>query len=152
MIRPAVRRTVFLFGALAFAACGGDQTEPEESHAPHGVTMLVGGVSFGDELVLSLGEAVTVEVRFLDQHGAVITGIEDEHRVGLSFTPATLATVMSVPGNNFQKFVTGQAVPGNGTVMVGYGHDGAADELGFGPFDVTVLAQAPHPDAAAVLK
>lgn len=58
----------------------------------------------------------------------------------------------SVPGHNFQKFVTGQDVPGNGTVMVGYGHDEAADELSFGPFDVTVLTQAPHPNAAPVPK
>lgn len=73
MIRPGLRHSVFLLAALAFAACGGDETEPEEG--------------FGDELVLSVGEAVTVEVRFLDEDGAVITGIEDEHHAELTFTP-----------------------------------------------------------------
>jgi hypothetical protein len=128
MTRSALRCTTLLFAALAYAACGSDETEPEESHTPHGVALFVGGVSFDNELVLTVGQPVRVEVRFLDQDGAVISGIEAEHHAGLTFTPATLATVASVPGHNFQKDVTGQATPDTGSVMVGYGHDEAADE------------------------
>ena len=82
---------------------------------------------------------VRVEVRFIHD-GEVITGIEGEHHAGLTFTPGTLATVASVTDHNFQKDVTGQATPGAGSVSVGYGHDEAADELSFGPFDVIVVA------------
>jgi hypothetical protein len=44
-----------------------------------------------------------------------------------------------VDGENFQKDVTAQADPATGTVMVGYGHDEQADELEFGPYDVSVV-------------
>ena len=70
----------------------------------------------------------------------VITGIDADHHAGLSFTPATLANVARVADHNFQKDVTGQATVGTGTVLVGYGHDEAADELSFGPFPVSVVA------------
>jgi hypothetical protein len=36
--------------------------------------------------------------------------------------------------------VTAQAGAGTGSVMVGYGHDEAADELEFPAIDVTVVA------------
>jgi hypothetical protein len=56
----------------------------------------------------------------------------------LNFTPASLATTADVADDNLQKDVTFQGMPGTGTLMVGYGHDPAADELSFGPFNVTV--------------
>ena len=141
MPRSAFRCTTLLLAALAFAACGDDETAPEEGHTPVNAALFVNGVDVGDVLVLAPGEPVRVEVRFLNDQGEVITGIEDEHFAGLTFTPATLATVADVADHHFQKDVTGQAA-GTGSVRVGYGHDEAADELDFGPFEVTVLATA----------
>jgi hypothetical protein len=139
MTRSVSRSTAILLAVLAFAACGDDETAPEEGHAPDDAALFVNGTDVSDGLVLPAGEVVRVEVRFLHE-GEVITGIEGEHHAGLRFTPATLAIVASVTDHNFQKDVTGQAEPGAGSVMVGYGHDEAADELSFGPFDVTVVA------------
>ncbi|HEY7503544.1 MAG TPA: hypothetical protein VH700_05525 [Gemmatimonadales bacterium] len=139
MTRSHFRSTAILLTVLAFAACGDDETAPEEGHTPDDAALFVNGTDVSDGLVLPAGEVVRVEVRFIHE-GEVVTGIEDEHHAGLTFTPATLATVASVADHNFQKDVTGQGEPGAGTVMVGYGHDEAADELSFGPFDVTVVA------------
>jgi hypothetical protein len=141
MTRSVFRCTSLLLAALAFAACGDDETAPEEGHTPVDAALFVDGVDVGDVLVLPPGEPVRVEVRFLNDEGEVITGIEDEHFAGLTFTPATLATVADVADHHFQKDVTGQAA-GTGSVRVGYGHDEAADELDLGAFDVTVLATA----------
>ena len=140
MTRFTLRSTTALLAALAFAACDDDETGPEEGHTPVGAALFVDGVDRSDELLLPAGGTVRVEVRFLDDEGEVITGIEDEHHAGLTLTPATLGTVASVTDQNFQKDVTAQATPGTGTVMVGYGHEDDADELSFGPFDVTVVA------------
>jgi hypothetical protein len=139
MTRSVSRSTAILLALLAFAACGDDETAPEEGHTPDDAALFVNGTDVSDGLVLPAGEVVRVEVRFIHD-GEVITGIEGEHFAGLTFTPATLATVASVTDHNFQKDVTGQAGPGAGTVMVGYGHDEAADELSFGPIPVTVVA------------
>jgi hypothetical protein len=137
MTRSVSRSTAILLAALAFAACGEDETGPEEVHTPDDAALFVNGTDVSDGLVLPAGEVVRVEVRFLHD-GEVITGIEGEHHAGLTFTPGTLASAASVADHNFQKDVTGSA-PGDGTVMVGYGHDEDADELSFGPYDVTVL-------------
>jgi hypothetical protein len=137
----AFRVSAALLVALVLAACGDDETGPEEGHTPDAAALFVNGTDVSDGLVLPAGEVVRVEVRFMHE-GEVITGIEGEHHAGLTFTPASLATVASVADHNFQKDVTGQAA-GTGTVEVGYGHDEAADELSFGPFDVAVMAPLP---------
>ena len=139
MTRSVSRSTAILLAVLAFAACGDDETAPEEGHTPDAAALFVNGTDVSDGLVLPAGEVVRVEVRFLHD-GEVITGIEGEHHAGLSFTPGSLATVASVTDHNFQKDVTGQATPGAGEVRAGYGHDEQADELSFGPFPVTVVA------------
>ncbi len=139
MTRSVSRSIAILLGVLAFAACGDDETAPEEGHTPDDAALFVNGTDVSDGLVLPAGEVVRVEVRFIHD-GEVITGIEGEHHAGLSFTPGSLATVASVTDHNFQTDVTGQAAPGAGEVRVGYGHDEAADELSFGPFQVTVVA------------
>ena len=138
MTRSISRSTAILLAMLAFAACGDDETAPEEGHTPDDAALFVNGTDVSDGLVLPAGEVVRVEVRFIHD-GEVITGIEGEHHAGLSFTPGSLATVASVADHIFQKDVTGQATPGAGEVRVGYGHDEAADELSFGPFPVTVV-------------
>lgn len=142
MTRSALGYTAVLLAALTLAACDDDETGPEEGHTPESAALFVDGVNVSDDFVLVAGAPVRVEVRFLDEHGDEITGIEDEHHTALTFTPSTLATVESVDGQNFQKDVTGQATPASGSVQVGYGHGEDADELSFGPFDVTVEAAA----------
>lgn len=126
--------------ALTLAACSDDETGPEEGHTPSDAALFVEGVDVTDGLVLPAGETVRVEVRFLNDEGDEITGIDDEHHAGLTFAPTTLGTVAAVDGENFQKDVTAQGEAGTGTVTVGYGHDEDADELEFGPYPVTVVA------------
>lgn len=139
MRRSPFRYTAVFLAALGFAACGDDETGPEEGHTPHEAALFVDGADVSDGLILLAGDPIRVEVRFIDDEGQEITGIEEEHHTALTFTPATLATVASVAGQNFQKDVTGQATAGTGSVMVGYGHDEEADELEFGPFPVSVV-------------
>jgi hypothetical protein len=140
MTRAAHRWTAVLLTALALAACGGDETEPDEGHTPEDAALFVNGTEVTDGLVIPAGETIRVEVRFLDHDGEVIAGIESDHHAGLTFIPTTLAAVASVADLNFQKDVTGQSTAGAGTVTVGYGHDEAADELSFGPIPVSVVA------------
>ena len=140
MTRSTFQCTAILLTTLTLAACGEDETAPEEGHTPEDAALFVDGAEVTDGLVIPAGETIRVEVRFLDDEGEVITGIDADHHAGLSFTPATLANVARVADHNFQKDVTGQATVGTGTVLVGYGHDEAADELSFGPFPVSVVA------------
>ena len=136
------RRFPRLALAALLAGCGGDETAPEQGHAPASAGVFVGGIDVTDALVLPSGEAVRVEVKFYDDHGEEITGIDATHFASLTFTPATLATVADVGGEHFRKDVTGGAEAGIGTYSIGYGHDEAADELSFGPHDASVVLTA----------
>ena len=100
MTRSVSRSTAILLAVLALAACGDDETAPEEGHAPDDATLFVNGTDVSDGLVLPAGEVVRVEVRFLHE-GEVITGIEGEHHALLTFTPATLAIVHERDGSQF---------------------------------------------------
>jgi hypothetical protein len=126
--------------ALALAACGDDEAPAEEGHHPHSAALFVAGTEVTDALILPAGETVRVEIRFFDDQGDQITGIEAEHFAALTFAPATLATTQDVESNHFQKDVTAQGGVGTGTYMIGYGHDEAVDEESFGPFAVSVVA------------
>ena len=125
--------------AVALAACSDDETGPEETHTPARAAVFVNDVDMSDNLILPAGEAVRVEVRFYNDEDEQITGIEDEHFASITFTPDDFATVEDVTDEHFQKDVTGGASAGVATFEVGYGHDEAADELSFGPFDATVV-------------
>ncbi|HEU5039250.1 MAG TPA: hypothetical protein VFT84_00415 [Gemmatimonadales bacterium] len=126
--------------AVALAGCSDDETGPEETHTPHRAAVFVGGIDASQNLLLPAGEAVRVEVRFYNEQDEEITGIDDDHFASLTFTPDDFATVAEVAGEHFQKDVTGGGAIGTGTFVVGYGHDEAADEEAFGPFDATVVA------------
>jgi len=126
--------------ALFVAACDSNEAPPEEGHHPHSAALFLDGVDVTDDLVLPAGETVRVEVRFYDDVGNQITGIEDEHFAALTFTPSTLATTADVDGNHFLKDVTAQGEIAEGTYSIGYGHDAAADEESFGPYAVRVVA------------
>jgi hypothetical protein len=134
-----MRYALTLVLALALAACGDDEAPPEEGHHPHSAALFIAGTEVTDALVLPVGETVRVEIRFFDDAGDEITGIEDEHFAALTFTPTTLATTADVEGQHFQKDVTAGAEIGTGTYMINYGHDEAADEESFGPYPVSVV-------------
>jgi hypothetical protein len=142
---PRLRPAVLLLTVLAFAACSDDETGPEEAHTPHRAAVFVGGMDASENLLLPIGEAVRVEIRFYDDQDVEITGIDDDHFASITFTPGDFAAVADVAGEHFQKDVTGGAAVGTGTFLVGYGHDAAADEEQFGPFDATVVATAEAP-------
>lgn len=125
--------------ALTLGGCSDEAVAPEESHTPASVKLFVNDVDVTANLVLGTNEVTRVEVRYYAADGDLITGIEDHHHTALVFDPVTLATTENVVDFNFRKDVTGQATAGTGTVMVGYGHEAAADELTFGPFPVSVV-------------
>jgi hypothetical protein len=138
--RPLVRPALALAAFLTFAGCGGDETSPTEHATPKSAKLVVGAttVTQGGTLTGTHGQTTRVEIQFFDSTGAQITGIDTEHFATLTFTPAALAAAADVADHHFQKDVTFQAAAGTGSVMVGYGHDAAADEANFGPFTVTV--------------
>ena len=125
--------------AAGLIACSDDETGPEESHTPDHARVFVDGADVSENLILPAGEAVRVEVRFYNDEDEEITGIDDDHFASIAFTPDDFATVEDVTDEHFQKDVTGGVAIGIGTFIVGYGHDEAADELEFGPFDATVI-------------
>ena len=139
MTRSIHRFATVLLLSLALAACGDDETGPEEDHTPTRARLFVDGADVSESLILIAAEPLRVEVKFFNDEDEEITGIDDDHHAGLTFTPSSLGTVASVDGENFQKDVTGQADAGTGSVLVGYGHDEDADELNFGPYDVSVV-------------
>lgn len=129
---------VALAAATFLGACSDDEAPTEPSHTPASAKLFVNDVDVTSDLVLTAGAVTRVEVRFYHDDGDPITGIEDGHYAGLTFTPEALATPVMTVDHHFQFDVTAQAAAGTGTVMVGYGHDAAADVLSFGPFPVTV--------------
>jgi hypothetical protein len=132
-----------LIGLLAVAACSDStETPPEESHTPSSAALIVDGTAAGDPILLPAGATVPVEIKFYNDAGDEITGIEDSHFGKLTFDPATLATVADVPTQHFHKTLTVGGEATGGVVTIGYGHDEAADELSFGPFAVTVVLTA----------
>jgi hypothetical protein len=130
--------TILVAVLAAAAACGGEETAPENHAEPVDAKLFVSGTEVTPSLTLMAGQTVRIEVRFYADDGDQITGLETEHYTALTFSPATLASTAAVSGLRFFVDVTAQSTPGTGTVMVGFGHDDLADELSFGPFDVTV--------------
>ena len=132
-----------LIGLLAVAACSdSNETPPEESHSPSSAALIVDGTPAGDPILLPAGATVPVEIKFYNDAGDEITGIEDSHFGNLTFDPSTLAAVADVPNQHFHKTLTVGGEVTGGVVTIGYGHDEAADELSFGPFAVSVVATA----------
>lgn len=140
MTRVTFLLTPLVMAALTLAGCSEGEAGPEEDHTPVEAALFIADVAVTGQLLLEAGETVRIEVRFLDDEGNEITGIEDDHHAALTFSPEGLATAASVAGANFQKDVTAQGDVGTGTVVVGYGHDEGADEIEFDPFPVSVVA------------
>ena len=126
--------------ALAFAACGSDETPAgTEDHTPVTYSVLVNGTETEPPFTLTAGEEVTVQLKFFNAEDEDLDIVEDTHFAGLTFSPEDLATVTRDPDHNYRFTVTGETV-GIGTVQVSHGHDEAADETSFSPVPVTVEA------------
>ncbi len=137
------RATILLAGLLAIMACSDSNGAPsEETHTPASAALIVDGTASDDPILLLAGTALPVEIKFFNVQGTEITGIEGDHFAKLTIAPSTLATVADVPGQNFHKTVTASSEVGSGIMTIGYGHDAAADELSFGPYNVTVVVAA----------
>jgi hypothetical protein len=127
-----------LLPALSFlAACDSDESTGETTHRPDEVVITVDGLEV-DTLKLTQAGTTRVVLKFYHD-GESIDDTEAEHHSRLMFTPPTLATDAPVVDANYSRDGTGDAVAGTvGTVMVGWGHEEAADDLEFGPFDVKI--------------
>jgi hypothetical protein len=127
---------LLLTGTLA--ACGDDESPSgTEDHTPATYTVLVNGTETEPPFALVEGQAVTVQLKFFNAEEEDLDIVESEHFGGLTFSPASLATVTRDPAHNYRFTVTGET-QGIGTVQVSYGHDEAADETTFTPVPVTV--------------
>ena len=138
-------RRALLWAALTIAAttliaCDEDEVAGTGGHGtPVDAQLFAGTVELTPDVELPEGQTVRVEVRFLDDHGHVIEGLEEGHYTKVVFDPTTLATATQVPDQRFFIDVDVLASDGTtGTVSVGYGHSEAADEDTF-PFAVTIV-------------
>jgi hypothetical protein len=107
-------------------ACGDDETAPED-HTPVEYTALIDGEVVEAPVNLVFGETVRVRFQFFNAAGHNLDDVADSHFAGLTFDPASLATVTRVADRNYEFDVTG-AVVGSGTAQIGYGHSEDADE------------------------
>lgn len=141
------RLTTGLAIAGALAACSSDEEGGGHGHTPESVALY--SASSGQELPeptpgvygIATGVTTRVEVRFYDADGHDISDeLISGHYTSLTFNPGTFATVADVPGQRFQRDVTVSAAAGtDATVSAGYGHDEAADELTFGPYNIRAV-------------
>ncbi|HEY7028648.1 MAG TPA: hypothetical protein VH438_13615 [Gemmatimonadales bacterium] len=128
-------------GAVALAGCSSDETVAADDHDPVSVTLSVDGAppSGDGKLHLPEGQTVTVRATFLNAGGENLDDVEGEHFSLLTFTPGTIATATPDPNAHYShEVVVNAAAPATGTLMVGFGHDAAADEHSLGPIDVVV--------------
>lgn len=130
------RHTVLLLGAfLAAAGCNSSESSAPHGHTPESVKVFDGATELTEPFQLQAAQTIRVEVKLYNDHGEEIV-LDDHHVVGVTFTPANLATVAAVTGEPTQFDVTG-GTAGSGTATVGWGHD-TPDELTF-TFDVDVV-------------
>ena len=116
--------------ALA-AACGGDETQsPADDHTPVRYSVLIDSVEATPPFNLTAGDTVTVQIKFFNAADEDLDAVESGHHAALTFTPSSLATVEQDPDHHFRFEVVPEAA-GNGSVVVSYGHDEAADETSF---------------------
>ncbi len=129
---------LILAPVLFALACGGDETAPPaDDHTPVSYTVLINGNQVTAPYTLTEGVTERVQLKFLNAASEDLDDVESQHFAGLTFTPASLATVTRVTDHHYQFDVTG-GTAGSGTVQVGFGHDELADETTFPPANVTV--------------
>jgi hypothetical protein len=137
-----LRRTslslVFTTLAAVFSGCGGDELQANEDHRPFAYSILIDDVPVSPPYSFVDGQTVQVRIKFFNAAGEDLDDVESGHFGRLTFDPITLATAERRDDHHYQFEVTG-GTPGSGTVEVGYGHDGFADEVSFDPAPVTVV-------------
>jgi hypothetical protein len=134
-----------LLVAFGLASCG-DESGPDENHdVPSNGKLFLNGVDVSDPGPLSIAanQTVRVEVKFYNEAGEEITGIDDDHFARVNVVPASLVTVNAVSGENFRKDITAGPTGGTGTYTIGYGHTVTADERTFGLYDIIVSGPPP---------
>ena len=136
-------RLLLIAGVVALG-CAGDEATGPDGNGGHAT---VAGARIFDAadtdvtsaLQLAAGGTTRLRVRFTDAQGVLVSGLEAGHDAALVFEPAGFATATPVTGQKFYFDVTTQSPAGTtGSVRVGYGHAGNADESLFGPFGVNV--------------
>ena len=132
-------------GALALAACGGDETQPNEDHVPVDYSVLIDDVPVTAPYLFQDGETVRVRLQFFNRNQENLDDVEAGHFARLTFNPTALATAVRLADHHFQFDVTG-GTEGSGTMTVSYGHDDAADEVSFDAEQVTVTAGGGGPN------
>jgi hypothetical protein len=124
--------------AGTLAACSDDESPAgTEDHTPTRYSILVNGTEMQPPLTFDLNQTATVQLKFFNAEDEDLDIVGSEHFGGLTFNPATLATVTRDPDHNYRFSVTGLTV-GVGTIQVSYGHDEQADETSFDPVTVTL--------------
>ncbi len=136
IVRTLLRFTPAALSVVVVAACGSD----EQDHTPVTFNVIVNDVQVSAPYTFTAGQTVRVRLKFFNAAQHDLDDVEAEHFGGLTFDPASLATLTRVTGHNYQFDVTG-GTAGPGTLQVGYGHDEIADdEVAFDPAPVTVTA------------
>jgi hypothetical protein len=118
---------LLLVTALLVTACSDNEAPPAEDHKPTTYSIQINDVPVSAPYSFVAGQTVRVRIKFFNAAQEDLDEVEDSHFGGLTFEPASLATVVRVPDHNYQFDVTG-ATPGTGTLQVGYGHEDDADE------------------------
>jgi hypothetical protein len=134
-------RAGLAIASATFAACDSSEPVATEDHDPASVTFSVDGAppSVDGKLHLPEGQTVTVRAAFFNAGGDNLDDIEDEHFSLLTFAPTTIADATpDAVAHYSHEVVVNAAAAATGTVMVGFGHDAAADEHSLGPIDVVV--------------
>jgi hypothetical protein len=140
-MKTIARTVVWLMPAtlsLAIVAgCSDNEAPSLTDHTAVSYNLLVNDVAVTAPYTFTAGQTVRVRIKFFNLTQQDLDPVEGEHFGGLTFNPASLATVARVAGHNFQFDVTG-GTAGTGTLQVSYGHDELADEVTFDPAVVTV--------------
>jgi hypothetical protein len=116
-----------LLVAAFLGACSDNEAPPSEDHTPTTYSLLINDVPVTQPYTFIAGQSVRVRIKFFNADGVDLDEVADSHFGGLTFEPATLATVARDSEHNYQLEVTG-GEPGSGTLRVSYGHDDTADE------------------------
>lgn len=133
-----LRRSIVLFGGLAALACSDNESPPvDENHTPVSYTVEINGFAVNAPYTFTAGETARVRIKFFNAAGEDLDDVESSHYGGLAFDPTSLATAARVNGHNYQFDVTGMQA-GEGTLLVSFGHDPAADEHSLPPAGVMV--------------
>ena len=143
-LRSLSRAAVACLALVAVVACSDDES-PSGGHGSVESVKLF-DVATDTELTspyqFVAGATTRVEVRFYDGDGNLLNeDLAGSHFTSLVFTPAEFATVANVEGEPFQRDVTAtETVGATATVTIGYGHDEAANEQTYGPYDAEAVA------------